>query len=364
MKYSLLLAILALFVFACGEVGETSSPDDSPSSGSGPTSSQSGGSSSGGNSSSGGGNSSSSGGGNSSSGGEPVCEGVYCCNGASYNNEISFCYEEQLYPKCNSKDYNPYEKGCFGGELYDKCTNDKTRGTCVHESLLRCRQEGVGEDKIRDPLPRMECQENGAITGTIKDYRDSKIYKTVQIGNQVWMAENLNYDTKDETIEMNSQCYGKDPANCTKYGRLYDWAAAMSLPPACNLTSQNCPPSHEGLWGALCPNGFAIPRSQDWQALVDYAGGNVIAAGRLKSKTGWSGNGNGTDNYGFNALPGGGAFYWGDESYDEGNGSYWWVETQTGYEAYYWSIIASDTEARNHFWPKDMNMTYLRCMHY
>jgi len=355
MKYGLLIAIFVLFIFACGEVGDVSS-DDSSSGGASISSSSS---------NPVGGSSSSNGGGNSSSSGVPVCEGNYCCNGASYDNTINFCFEEQLYPRCNGSDYEPYEEGCFEGELYPKCVNDKTRGTCVHESLLRCRQEGSGENKIIDPLPKMECQENGAIAGTIKDYRDNKIYKIVQIGNQVWMAENLNYDTEDDAIEKNSQCYGKDTVNCTKYGRLYDWAAAMALPPACNFTSQNCPPSHEGsLYGALCPSGFAIPRTQDWQALVDYAGGNAIAAGRLKSKTGWSGNGNGTDNYGFNALPGGWAYYWGDESYDEGTESYWWVETQTGYEADYWRIIASDTEARNHFWPKDMDMAYLRCVHY
>ncbi len=362
MKFGLLFAVLALLVFACGEVGVVPSDDSSSSGGSSSSDGGNSSSSSGGESSSSGDENSSSSGGNSSSSGNSVCEGNYCCNGAEYDNTTNFCFEEQLYPLCDDEDYDPYEEGCFDGKLYPKCINDETRGICVYESLLRCRQEGSGENKIRDPLPRMECQENGAITGTIRDYRDSKTYKIVQIGNQVWMAENLNYDP--ETIEMNSQCYDKDPANCAKYGRLYDWATAMGLPPECNLTSQNCPPSHEGLWGALCPNGFAIPRSQDWQTLVDYAGGSAIAAGRLKSKTGWSGNGNGTDNYGFNALPGGWAYYWGDESYDEDSESYWWVESQTGYEAYYWSIIASDTEVRNHFWPKDMDMAYLRCVHY
>jgi len=347
MRYGLLMAVFALLVFACGEVGEVSLDNSSSSEGDSASSSSSNPVE---------GNSS------SSSTGNTVCEGLYCCNGAPYDNTINFCFEEQLYPKCNNKDYDPYEEGCFNEVLYPRCSLDETRGVCVHNSLLRCRQEGKGEDKIIGPLSGMECQENGAITGTIIDYRDRKTYKTVQIGNQVWMAENLNYDPEDET--MNSQCYLKNPANCAKYGRLYDWAAAMDLPLACNFTSQNCPPGHEGLWGALCPNGFAIPRSQDWQALVDYAGGDAIAAGRLKSKTGWSGNGHGTDNYGFNALSGGWAYYWGDESRDEGKESYWWVETQSGYEADYWRIIASDTEARNHFWPKDMDMAYVRCVHY
>jgi len=295
------------------------------------------------------------------------------CNREPYDETKNFCVEDQLYPLCNGESYDPYELGCFENKLYPKCSRESTRGTCVHNSLLRCRQEGKGENYIRDPLPGMKCQENGAITGTIKDYRRDeygnmnleKEYKVVQIGNQVWMAENLNYIPNATNLpKANSICYGDISANCNTYGRLYDWATAMNLQSECNLTSDNCPPSHPGLWGGLCPNGFAFPRSEDWQALVNYAGGDSIAGSRLKSKTGWSNNGNGTDNYNFSALPGGWAYYWGKESRDLGESSYWWVETQTGYEADYWSIISSDTEVRNHFWPKDMDMAYVRCLHY
>jgi len=366
MKYSLLMAVFALFVFACGEVGDTSSDDSSSSGGSFVNYSSSNPS---------GGSSSSGGGGNSSSDGNTVCNGQWCCNGVEFNNAVSFCREEQLYPRCDGRDYNPYEQGCFEGKLYPKCINDKTRGTCVHESLLRCRQEG-GEDKIKDPLPGMTCQPNGAITGTIDDYRNGvkmKTYKTAQIGNQVWMAENLDYypgpnKVGEETV-LNSKCHGADyginnPGSCGLNGRLYDWATAMNLPQSCNSTNENCPPGHPGLSRALCPNGFGFPRSEDWQQLVDYAGGKSIAGGRLKSKEGWSNNGNGTDNYGFNAIPSGYSYYWGIEDRDLGSSSYWWVETQETSEAYYWSVISSDTEARNHFWPKAMDMAYIRCLHY
>jgi uncharacterized protein (TIGR02145 family) len=337
-----LMAIAVIFV-ACGEVGESnlSSADSNSSRKS----------------------SSSQGGEGNSSNENAVCQGKACCNGAPYDDTKNFCVEDQLYPLCNDKTYDPYEQGCFGNKLYPKCVLESTRGTCVYNSLLRCRQEGKGENYIRDPLPRMECQENGAIIGTIKDYRDKKEYKIVQIGNQIWTAENLDF-TPPKDNETNSLCYEKLSANCKTYGRLYDWATAMNLPSECNYTSNNCPPSHQGLWPGLCPDGFAFPRTEDWKALVDYAGGDSIAGSRLKSKTGWSNNGNGTDNYNFNALPGGWAYYWGDESRDLEESSYWWVETQTGYEADYWSIISSDTEVRNHFWPKDMDMAYIRCVHY
>ena len=66
------------------------------------------------------------------------------------------------------------------------------------------------------------------------DSRDKQLYRTVTIGNQTWMVENLNYaytdvlfDYNGNTSDSTSWCFGDDPANCAKYGRLYTWAAAM-----------------------------------------------------------------------------------------------------------------------------------------
>jgi uncharacterized protein (TIGR02145 family) len=300
---------------------------------------------------------------NSSSSGENLaCSGQNCCNGAEFDNKISFCHENQLYPLCGGKIYDPYEKGCFGGKEYDKCELPTTRGICVHNSLLRCRQEGQGETYIRDPLPGMECKPNGAIEGSAKDFRDDKVYKTVQIGNQIWLAENLNFNPG---AEGNSMCLSEDPA-CAIYGRLYDWATALGLPPSCNGTSDGCAPQGSDLRQGLCPEPFGAARAEDWKALINYAGGSDVAGGRLKSSqtNTWNNNGIGTDNYNFNALPGGYAHYWGDAPRDIGESSYWWVDTQLQSEAYYFGIIASDTEARNHFWSKGMNLAYVRCLRY
>jgi len=155
--------------------------------------------------------------------------------------------------------------------------------------------------------------------GTFTDKRDGKMYKTVKIGKQVWMAENLAYDTKDK----GSKCYGEGTpigccikkwskaeiqANCEKYGRLYYWKTAKKA----------------------CPKGWHIPSDKDWQALVKFAGGKEKAGKKLKAKDGWEDtsegkSGNGTDDFGFAAMPGGIGYSSGEFS-NIGDSGVWWLE--------------------------------------
>jgi len=105
--------------------------------------------------------------------------------------------------------------------------------------------------------------------------------ETVKIGEQVWMAENLNCNV------AGSRCYDNKESNCEKYGRLYDWNTAMRA----------------------CPSGWYLPSDADWDELTDYVGGWETAGTKLKATSGWNDyenrSGNGTDDYGFTALPGG-----------------------------------------------------------
>jgi uncharacterized protein (TIGR02145 family) len=96
-------------------------------------------------------------------------------------------------------------------------------------------------------------------------------------------------------------------ANCVKYGRLYDWATAMALPSKCNskLSTSDAACAISAKHRGICPSGWHIPSGADWDILVDYAGGWKIAGKKLKAKSGWNDNGNGTDDFGFSALPGG-----------------------------------------------------------
>ncbi len=143
--------------------------------------------------------------------------------------------------------------------------------------------------------------ENPALTKTtFIDDRDNKSYKKVKIGTQTWMAENLNYNPSTG----NSACYDDDPANCAKVGRLYDWSTAMNLPLSCNesICSSQIQTKHKG----ICPSGWHIPSNAEWRILIDYVGGGNTAGTKLKAVNGWYFNG--TDEYGFSALPGGVGF--------------------------------------------------------
>jgi uncharacterized protein (TIGR02145 family) len=182
--------------------------------------------------------------------------------------------------------------------------------------------------------------------GGVDKGNDIGNYRTVQIGNQKWMAENLNYNVSS------SKCYGEGgqvqvgydeetdtktfttlsnaevQANCDKYGRLYDWATAMDWPSNCNETSCTSQTKHRG----ICPSGWHIPSNADWETLIDYIETQkscTDCAGRyLKATKGWSDNGNGTDAFDFAALPGGLGDSDGDYFLSVGNYGIWWSTTE------------------------------------
>lgn len=153
----------------------------------------------------------------------------------------------------------------------------------------------------------------------IKDF-DGNIYHTVKIGSQTWMVENLkvthyndgspilNISNINDWVSNDSvggYCwYNNDLAtNKEPYGALYNFAAINS--------------------DKLCPKGWHIPDNNEWQTLIDYLGGDSISAPELKESgtLHWRA-GNGSNNSGFTALPGG----------------YRWVDFYNlTYAGYYWS---------------------------
>ncbi|MBR2899378.1 MAG: hypothetical protein IKC23_07145 [Fibrobacter sp.] len=159
---------------------------------------------------------------------------------------------------------------------------------------------------------------SGSAFGTLTDSRDGQTYKTVVIGDQVWMAENLNYET------TNSYCYNDTATYCDKYGRLYTWAAAMDSVGSWSTNGKGCgygktcSPTYPVR--GVCPSGWHLPSQAEWDSLFTAVGGQSTAGQKLKSVTGWSGSGNGTDTFGFSALPTG--FRDSEGNYFKNDGTY------------------------------------------
>lgn len=169
-------------------------------------------------------------------------------------------------------------------------------------------------------------------TDTFIDQRDGNIYKTVTIGNQTWMAENLRYlpsvvsPLRQSQYTLYYYVYGYDgtnveeakaTANFQTYGVLYNWAAAK----------------------AACPVGWHLPTDAEWTQLTNYLGDD--AGGKLKEKgtKHWnSPNTGATNRANFNALPGGGRFSTYQFSY-LGDMGYWWTDTDDGTGLYYYRYI-------------------------
>jgi uncharacterized protein (TIGR02145 family) len=155
--------------------------------------------------------------------------------------------------------------------------------------------------------------------------------KEVKIGNQIWMSTNLNTDhfrngdpiPEVKSIEEWSEagdegkpayCYHKgDPANVEKLGKLYNWYA-VSDP------------------RGLAPTGWKIPSDADWKEMENFLGGEEVSGHVLKSKSMWANqedgkSGGGSNESGFNALPGGFRYFFGE--YNAGSYGYWWTSTGT-----------------------------------
>ena len=162
---------------------------------------------------------------------------------------------------------------------------------------------------------------SSSYSSTLIDSRDGQSYKVVKIGKQIWMAQNLNFETDD------SYCYDDQEENCAKYGRLYTWTAAMDGEGwfsgdavGCG-DGKKCSPTYPV--HGICPTGWHLPSSDEWETLLTTVGKDN-ASTVLFSKTGWDGGRNGTDKYGFSALPAGGKVDFG-------------VYLGAGTDAYFWT---------------------------
>jgi len=174
--------------------------------------------------------------------------------------------------------------------------------------------------------------------GVLNDTRSpSKTYKTVEIGNQIWTAENLNYSASSSRCgNKNTGSLTTNDADCATYGRLYGTSAL----------------------GSVCPAGWRLPNDADWTALRDFVNSEngcsddepepppmpppppPCSGTKLKTASGWNTGGHipGTDNYGFSALPGGYGNS-GSDFFNFGNEGNWWSSTTSnGINYSYWRM--------------------------
>lgn len=214
-----------------------------------------------------------------------------------------------------------------------------------------------------------EFDSGNSYTGTVKDAHNDNVYKTVGIGSQVWMAENVNYDFG--YIVDNWFCLGGDAENCGKYGSLYDIDVAHDnvlllgeneiMHPSdgnlhyCSVNGGRCEldEEHQG----VCPDGFHIPSRAEFTTLMNYVdlfNGDESVATSLRSTTGWDNGANGTDRFGFNAVPAG----WGvrdlpkNKYTDSGVEARFWTKLEgrvasSGAE-YYFDVTAKDAKFVSH----------------
>lgn len=207
------------------------------------------------------------------------------CGTSYYPRDKQFCVEEIVYDKCGGEEYDVTQDVCVDGKVNRPCGDTYY----VLNDNKRCVDGAVKE----------------LIMGTLKDSRDGQIYRTVTIGTQTWMAENLNYQIGE------SKCYGDKPENCEKYGHLYTWDDAEKA----------------------CPAGWRLPSEAEFESLLAAAGSSQDKRSQNLRAGSWK---NGSDKFGFSALPAG--FYHSDSKLFNylGTGAEFWTSTEhTSVSAYY-----------------------------
>lgn len=173
-------------------------------------------------------------------------------------------------------------------------------------------------------LPCRDDKIDTCIYGSLTDERDGQTYKTVVIGKQVWMAQNLNYETADEL----SYCFYKD--NCREKGRIYEWAAAMDSLKTGHGGTDESYPTKTPVQGA-CPAGWHIPSESEWETLFKGIGPYVGVQLRVPDIWDHSfkdeDSSNGKNAYGFSAYPTG-YLYHGEVMYSTSQTCFWSISSE------------------------------------
>ena len=162
------------------------------------------------------------------------------------------------------------------------------------------------------------------VTDSMTDSRDGQTYRTVTIGTQTWMAQNLNYKS------VNSYCYNDSSKYCDQYGCLYTWAAAMDSAGSRDVNGKGCgfesacSPKHPVR--GVCPEGWHLPDSTEWMTFINSVG-SVAFAGKFIKAGNWYMQGSDKNSYYFTALPSGNRTCE-ERSINEGTNAFIWSSTE------------------------------------
>lgn len=195
----------------------------------------------------------------------------------------------------------------------------------------------------------------------IKDSRDNQTYKTITIGTQTWMAQNLNYDYNKGSAK--SYCYDNKEEYCNISGRYYNWAAAIDSvalannkenPQTCGYglvcDKTNAQNLKTNPIQGVCPQGWHLPSGAEWETLFNYVAdkyGKTEVYKTLKSETGWIfDNENGTNRLGLTIVPTGASDVLSDtkkwKSFGAGEFADFWTSTNN-YGEYTSAVLAGFT---------------------
>ena len=242
------------------------------------------------------------------------------------------------------------EKGA-AGEVGTSCTMEQLPDSSGFKVLCGGDSVGVvlngekgdkGETGEQGPKGEDGKDYNGT-EGVLIDARDKQIYRIVTIGNQTWMAENLNYAylQPTKTLDSSSWCLNNNPTNCEKYGRFYLWSAAIDSVAVFTDNAKGCgyraTCAEKTLVRGICPEGWHIPDTTEWKTLYSAMGESPHAM-QAKGFEKWP---DATDAFGFSARPGG---HYDGGSYEVGSFAYFWSATESKsdvYTVYYWTMSAN-----------------------